>query len=731
MSYIIRKTDGSTLTVLQEGLVLTPENATISSLNLIGKNVSGFGQYQNDNFVWLLEHFADFYEPYNPTTGQIWFNTDPIVNRPLLNDGTSWRPLGVTLYSTTSSAEVIVKHDNTISSYPLSASQPGDFWWKSDDRQLYIKTTSTGYQLIGPERAVGFLDTKMRSTVIADSTGTNHPVIETLINGEVVSITSQKTFATTATISAIGFPTVYRGITFKNYDPTHRFESTSTDVTLAGIDRFLDEGYPRKDQNETVASQWTFQNGAIIGTSSAMTEAAGNLSIASGGANMSLFVNGATGVVGVFQEGLIPANNLRQNLGNSNYIWNNAFIQNISAGSASTTGLLTGAWAITGGSKFLPVADLSNDLGSATQRFNNVFTSNLNPGGTAGTISGDWKFGNGGSLVPYLDLNNTLGGPGNRFSSIHVQTVNAGAGLPANLIGEFQLQGDLVPTIDNTYRLGGPGQAWEKVETVDIHAVTATIDGLTATINTLADINGSSITTFDKDGTLTANSDTNVSTQQAVKTYVDNTKAYLIGLIEALQKQLTDGLAGIRSVPAGTIMHHAGSTPPDGYLVADGRELFTTSYPDLFASIGYTYGGAGNKFNIPNLLGEFIRGWDAGRGVDSGRNLGSFQGADVSSHQHYFNDVWLIQSDGGNPMTGNRNLDGSYGYPARNVDGQPEPEAGYGAYVNPVNDTSYNDGGVNDNAIWTIRNKTEVAGGSEVRPRNVALLPIIKFRNGS
>ena len=402
MSYIIRKSDGSTLTVLQEGLVLTPGNATVSPLNLIGKNVSGFGQYQNDNFVWLLENFAHYQEPSNATTGQLWFNSDANISRLALNDGTSWRPIGVTLYSTTSS-------DATLSSYatmPYAASQPGDFWWKSDDRQLYIKTTSTGYQLIGPERAVGFLETKMRSTVIADSVGTNHPVIETLINGEVVSITSQRTFATTASITAIGFPTVYRGITFKNYDPTHRYESTTTDVTLAGIDRFLDEGYPRKDQTETIGSQWTFQNGIQIGTVSAMTEASGNLSIASGGANMSLFVNGATGVVGVFQEGLIPANNLRQNLGNSNYIWNNAFIQNISAGSASTTGLLTGAWAITNGSKFLPYADLSNDLGSATQRFNNVFTSNLNPGSTSGTISGDWKFGNGGSLAPYLDLNN-------------------------------------------------------------------------------------------------------------------------------------------------------------------------------------------------------------------------------------------------------------------------------------------------------------------------------------
>ena len=468
----------------------------------------------------------------------------------------------------------------------------------------------------------------------------------------------------------------------------------------------------------------------MIGTSSAMTEASGNLSIASGGANMSLFVNGATGVVGVFQEGLIPANNLRQNLGNSNYIWNTAYIENISAGSISATGLLTGQWALTNSSKFLPYADLSNDLGNTTQRFANVFTTNLNPGGTSGTLTGDWRLSNGGSLAPYSDLNNSLGGAGNRFNTLYVQNISAGLGLPANLVGEFQITGDLVPTADQTYHLGGPGQAWEMIHTMGLQSMTASIDSLTATINSLSD-GTNTIDCFDTDGTLTADADHCLPTQKAVKTYVDNTKAYLLGLINDLQNQLSRGLAAVKSVPAGAIMHHAGSNPPDGYLVCDGRSLITTSYPDLFAAIGYTYGGAGTSFSIPNLLGEFIRGWDAGRGVDNGRNLGSFQAQDISGHQHYFNDVWLIQSDGGNPITGNRNLDGSYGYPARNVDGQAEPEAGYGAYVQPIDDTNYNDGGTNDNCIWTIRNKTESAGGGEVRPRNVALLPIIKFRNGS
>ena len=138
------------------------------------------------------------------------------------------------------------------------------------------------------------------------------------------------------------------------------------------------------------------------------------------------------------------------------------------------------------------------------------------------------------------------------------------------------------------------------------------------------------------------------------------------------------------------------------------------------------------SFSVKNDLTVLRTCCDLGRGVDIGRNLGSFQTGDIGNHTHLIDDVWLIQSDASNPITGSRNLDGSYGYPARNALGQAEPEAGYGAYVQPINDTSYNDGGTNDNTIWTIKNRTESAGtANEVRPRNVALLPIIKFRNGS
>jgi hypothetical protein len=47
---------------------------------------------------------------------------------------------------------------------------------------------------------------------------------------------------------------------------------------------------------------------------------------------------------------------------------------------------------------------------------------------------------------------------------------------------------------------------------------------------------------------------------------------------------------------------------PPGYVLKDGRSLSKTAYPDLFALIGYKYGGSGDNFNIPNELGKFVLG---------------------------------------------------------------------------------------------------------------------------
>jgi hypothetical protein len=70
---------------------------------------------------------------------------------------------------------------------------------------------------------------------------------------------------------------------------------------------------------------------------------------------------------------------------------------------------------------------------------------------------------------------------------------------------------------------------------------------------------------------------------------------------------------------------------PTGWVKADGVVYPTATYPDLFAAIGNRFGGAGANFQVPDLRGEFIRGFHDGRpGVDTlapRRTFGSFQEA--------------------------------------------------------------------------------------------------------
>lgn len=147
------------------------------------------------------------------------------------------------------------------------------------------------------------------------------------------------------------------------------------------------------------------------------------------------------------------------------------------------------------------------------------------------------------------------------------------------------------------------------------------------------------------------------------------------------------------AVRAGAVMFFAMATPPEGWLVADGSTISRTTYSKLFAAIGTTFGtGDGSTtFKLPDLRGEFLRGWDNGRGVDPGRAFGGAQLDEFKSHFH------LIY---GQECTGSPG--GSSSNEVGNVEDAGDPKA----YFN---------------------RQSGATGGSETRPRNVALLPCIKY----
>lgn len=161
------------------------------------------------------------------------------------------------------------------------------------------------------------------------------------------------------------------------------------------------------------------------------------------------------------------------------------------------------------------------------------------------------------------------------------------------------------------------------------------------------------------------------------------------------------------TVPAGTVIWTARNTAPTGYLKANGNAVSRTTYAALFSAIGTTYGaGDGSTtFNLPDLRGEFIRGWDDGRGIDSGRTFGSGQAQSYQSHNHS-----ASVSDPGHSHSGAAQYPGSG--PEQNQSGGAEDRTSFNIQT-----------GVSGTGISvTIAN----SGSTETRPRNVALLACVK-----
>ena len=172
--------------------------------------------------------------------------------------------------------------------------------------------------------------------------------------------------------------------------------------------------------------------------------------------------------------------------------------------------------------------------------------------------------------------------------------------------------------------------------------------------------------------------------------------------------------------PAGTIIYSARSTAPTGYLHANGAAISRTTFATLFAAIGTTY-GAGNgstTFNVPDLRGEFLRGLDSGKGIDSGRTLGSVQNGQNASHSHSVSGTTSTASLTGSFRPGNHqaaNLATGVFSDGGNVGGLEGHDANNGRQIN-----------FNANHNHSFSATTSTSGAAEARPRNVALLPCIK-----
>ena len=221
MPYIINKYSGSELVVLQDGTL-----DTSTSIGLLGRNYVGYGEVQNENFLFLLENFAGTNPPARALEGQTWY--DSVNNKLNTYDGTNWSPVGAA----------------TASENAPSGPTEGALWYKISTKQLYVYSNISGWILVGPEGVSGFGETRIKAAILRDVGSVNHAVLLVLVNDEVLSIHSADTFTINALDAITGFNELQKGVTLStNTVIAGNVLGNSTTATRLQTGRFINGAY--------------------------------------------------------------------------------------------------------------------------------------------------------------------------------------------------------------------------------------------------------------------------------------------------------------------------------------------------------------------------------------------------------------------------------------------------------------------------------------------------------
>ena len=180
MSYIINKTDGSVLTEIVDGSI----DQTATDITLVGKNAVSYGEFFNENFVHILENFANTNSPNNPILGQLWYDTSE--GRLKVYDGSGFKVSGGTIVSPTTPT--------------LSA---GDIWIDSNRKQLYFNDGSETL-LAGPIYTEQQGISGFQVVVVEDTSQLSHTIVLLYCAATLLGIFSKDAFTPAVPIS--GYP---------------------------------------------------------------------------------------------------------------------------------------------------------------------------------------------------------------------------------------------------------------------------------------------------------------------------------------------------------------------------------------------------------------------------------------------------------------------------------------------------------------------------------------------
>jgi hypothetical protein len=242
MVYPVKNSAGATLATIADSTL----NNSATSLTLIGKNYAGYGNFLNENFVYLLENFAKDISPANPLTGQLWYDS---INKVLkLYNGTVWKPISSSAASPTPPTNPVV----------------GDLWWDTSNLQLKV-WSGTIWVLIGPTYTAGAGISGAIVQTILDISGSSHLCILFYISNLVYSIIS-KDAAFSPQTAINGFSTIYPGYNLIAASALPGSQFTGDATNALALNGVTSAQFLRSDQNSATSYQLTAGGGLVVGS---------------------------------------------------------------------------------------------------------------------------------------------------------------------------------------------------------------------------------------------------------------------------------------------------------------------------------------------------------------------------------------------------------------------------------------------------------------------------------
>lgn len=191
MTYTINKSDGTKLVD-----VLDSNIDTTTDLKLIGKNTTTFGEYLNENLIYLLENFSNSTPPSKPLVGQVWYSTAEKRLQVYTGNVDSWRPAGSPIVSSSQPTNFVA----------------GDLWINTVDKQLYFydgySLTLSGQPWTKSQGVTGIV-----AKTVYDSNGNYRSILQLYVKDVLLGIFSSDAFTLSDSTPIVGFSKISIGYT--------------------------------------------------------------------------------------------------------------------------------------------------------------------------------------------------------------------------------------------------------------------------------------------------------------------------------------------------------------------------------------------------------------------------------------------------------------------------------------------------------------------------------------